>query len=554
MGFTDTEQGVVRTYFDDYLPRAMDTAEKLRGSGGEERYVWTIAAWMLYEYLEQASAEKRTRMEHAIAAEDIAWHAMPFTWNSEMLDRSLIASSLRISAALDQRFGKKTIAGKLTDVPCHTRGLVGPLAEAGVRFLDIGDNGGCKAPQVPFAKTPGAVSGKQLLKTSNPNEATFLSLTAKYGLQEKDARQWLRGAAQDPQPYLFNWRDPEGAEIMVLYHPFGYGSTVAIPGTNIAVSIQVRGDNSGPHSLNEIKACYAWLRTIFPGAQIVPTNLSTIAAALEPLRSGLPVVTKEMGDTWIYGVGSDPGKVARYRELCRLRQEWLSKGSFKSGDCRRLGIDPQAHSVPRAQLGAQCRAISASPGSIRAEGAGRCQGNNAGVQKDGCRLGGETRRHGQGSVCAAFRFAGGSAEAPANAHPKAAGNTKGWRPLRPERRCRERTSLSRWIRQPGRSGDCRTARRAGNGLRCNTSWPASAIKPLRARILAGSTTSTTRSPWDSISASRALRNTLSRAARGSLPCRKRGQEKMRRGIRWWRNCACPRPTQSWLALLAGRND
>ena len=128
VGFTDTEHVVIRTYFDDYLPRAMDTTEKLRGSGGEERYVWTIAAWMLYEYLEQASAEKRARMEHAIAAEDIAWHAMPFTWNSEMLDRSLIASSLRISAALDQRFGKKTLTGKLTDVPCHTRGLVGPLA------------------------------------------------------------------------------------------------------------------------------------------------------------------------------------------------------------------------------------------------------------------------------------------------------------------------------------------------------------------------------------------------------------------------------------------
>ena len=47
VGFTDTEQGVVRTYCEDYLPRAMDTAKTLRESGGEERYVWTIAAWML---------------------------------------------------------------------------------------------------------------------------------------------------------------------------------------------------------------------------------------------------------------------------------------------------------------------------------------------------------------------------------------------------------------------------------------------------------------------------------------------------------------------------
>jgi hypothetical protein len=351
VGFTDTEQGVIRTYFDDYLPRAMDTAATLRGSGGEERYVWTIAAWMLYEYLERASTEKRQRMEQAIAVGDIAWHAMPFTWNSEMLDRSLIASALRISAALDQRFGKKTIAGKLTDVPCHTRGLVGPLAEAGVRFLDIGDNGGCKAPEVPFVKTTVSASAQQLQETFNQNKAKFLSLVAKYGLQEKDARHWLRDAAQDPHPYLFNWRDPEGAEIMVLYHPFGYGSTVAIPGTDIAVSIHVRGDNSGPHSLNEIKASYAWLHTIFPDAQIVPTNLSTIAAALEPLRSGLAVVTKEMGDTWIYGVGSDPGKVARYRELCRLRREWLSKGSFKSGDAVDLAFTRELILAPEHNWG-----------------------------------------------------------------------------------------------------------------------------------------------------------------------------------------------------------
>src|ERR1017187_10052792 len=103
VGFTDTEHGVIRTYFDDYLPRAMDTAETLRRSGGEERYVWTIAAWMLYHYLEQASADKRKRMERAIASGDIAWHALPFTWNSEMLDRSLISSALGISATLDRR-------------------------------------------------------------------------------------------------------------------------------------------------------------------------------------------------------------------------------------------------------------------------------------------------------------------------------------------------------------------------------------------------------------------------------------------------------------------
>jgi hypothetical protein len=269
-------------------------------------------------------------MEQAIGEGDIAWHAMPFTWNSEMLDRSLIVSALKLSAALDQRFGKKTIAGKLTDVPCHTRGLVGPLAEAGVRFLDIGDNGGCKAPDIPYFPAPVSPSAQERRQILGQDKAKLISVLKQYGVQE--------AAEEDSQAYLFNWRDPEGAEIMVLYHPLGYGSTVAIPGTDIAVSIQVRGDNSGPHSLNEIKAHYAWLHAIFPGAKIVSTNLSTIATALEPLRSELPVETKEMGDTWIYGVGSDPGKVARYRELCRLRREWLSNGSLQPGDAIDLAL------------------------------------------------------------------------------------------------------------------------------------------------------------------------------------------------------------------------
>jgi len=351
VGFTDTEHGVLRTYFDNYLPRAMDTAEMLRGSGDEQRYIWTIAAWMMYEYLEQASAEKRKRAEQAIAAGDIAWHALPFTWNSEMLDRSLVASSLKLSAALDQRYGKKTIAGKFTDVPCHSRGIVGPLAEAGIRFLDIGDNGGCKAPEVPFVSVPGAPSEQEFQASLQRDKAKFLSLMGKNDLPENETRRLLRFVAEDSHPYLFNWRDPDGAEIMVLYHPFGYGSAVAIPGTDFAVSIQVRGDNQGPHTLDEIKAISAWLRIVFPGAQVVAANLNTIATALEPLRPKLPVVTQEMGDTWIYGVGSDPGKVARYRELCRLRREWLASGTIKSGDAVDLAMTRKLILAPEHNWG-----------------------------------------------------------------------------------------------------------------------------------------------------------------------------------------------------------
>lgn len=322
IGFTDTERNVLLKYFDEYLPRAMDLAETLRRAGGEERYVWTLASWMIAQYLDQASPQDRRRMEGAIQRGDIAWHAMPFTWQSEMLDRSLIASAFKISADLDQRFGKKTTAGKLTDVPGHTRGLIAPLAEAGIEFLDIGDNPGCRAPDVPFL----------------PAHATTISSV--------DQAEPL-----EPQCHLFNWRNPDGQQVMVLYHPLGYGGTVAIPGTDIAVSIQVAIDNSGPHTEQEVKAYYAALRRRFPDAKIVASNLSSIAYALREQRDRLPIVTQEIGDTWIYGPASDPGKVSRYRELCRLRQEWMADGRFHAGDAVDMAFTSRLILIPEHNWG-----------------------------------------------------------------------------------------------------------------------------------------------------------------------------------------------------------
>ncbi len=281
LGFTDFEYAVIRKYFEDYIPTAIDTARKLQRENADERYVWTLSSWMVYEYLEQASSENRRNMEQALSGGQIAWHAMPFTWESELLDRSLMGTSFGLSKALDQRFGIRTIAGKLTDVPGHTRGLIGPAVEAGIQFIDIGPN--VHSPDVP------------------------------------------------PAPHLFNWRDPEGKQVTVLYHE-AYGGTTVIPGTDVAVAINVRGDNKGPHPVSEIQAYYADLRRQFPNATIVATNLNTVAKAVRPIRDRIPLVTEEIGDTWIYCVGSDPVKMARYRELSRLRLEWLSRGAFQLGD------------------------------------------------------------------------------------------------------------------------------------------------------------------------------------------------------------------------------
>jgi hypothetical protein len=101
-GFIDTQAAVVGKYFTQYFPAAIRVAETMRQEG-TCRYVWTTGSWLLYEYLEQASPEDRRSMEHAIAKGDIAWHALPFSWQTELMDPSMISGSLGLSKSLDRR-------------------------------------------------------------------------------------------------------------------------------------------------------------------------------------------------------------------------------------------------------------------------------------------------------------------------------------------------------------------------------------------------------------------------------------------------------------------
>ena len=284
-GFVDTQAAIVHRYFTEYFPRAMDLASQLRQSGSQ-RYVWTTGSWLLYEYLEQATPEERTRMEKAISMGDIAWHALPFSWQTELMDGSMISGSVGLSRALDQRFGRTTTGAKMTDVPGHTRGLIAPLAAQGVKFLDIGVNDASTLPEVPP---------------------------------------------------LFLWKNPGGSALVVMYH-HGYGGVVPVPDSDLAIAMVVRDDDSGPHTLEEVHETYSTLSARFPNARIVPTNLTEIANAVEPHRGSLPVLTSEIGDTWIHGVASDPLKLARYREVARLRQGWLAEGKFAVGDATDVAL------------------------------------------------------------------------------------------------------------------------------------------------------------------------------------------------------------------------
>lgn len=273
LGFTDYAANVATAYFERFIPQAVALAQRTR-ERGEQRFRWTTGAWLIYEYLERASETERKSMEQAIAAGDILWHALPFTTHTELMDETLFRFGLGYAQQLDWRFGRKTVAAKMTDVPGHTRSMVPLLAEAGIKLLHIGVNPTSSVPEVPP---------------------------------------------------IFLWRDEDsGSDLVVIYHET-YGGVTTIPGSNDALAMVLTGDNEGPPSDAAIAETYRVLQAQMLGADVIASTLDDFAHTLDPVRSQLPVITAEIGDTWIHGAGTDPTKVRHYRELSRLRRSWLAQ-------------------------------------------------------------------------------------------------------------------------------------------------------------------------------------------------------------------------------------
>lgn len=267
LGFTNFARTVKERYMKEYIPNAMRTAREMRGE--KERFIWTTGSWLIEQYLEEG--EHPEWMEDAIRHGEIRWHALPFTTHTELMNPELFRYGLNISRKLDERFGMSTAAAKMTDVPGHTRSMIPLLAGAGVRFLHIGVNPASTRPRVPD---------------------------------------------------LFRWETESGESVVVMYNG-NYGELTEIGESGTAVYFAHTGDNRGPQSAEEIRKVYRKLHERFPEAELVAGTLEDVVEAVEQaVKSGrieLPVVTQEIGDTWIHGTASDPGKVSQYRALLRLK-------------------------------------------------------------------------------------------------------------------------------------------------------------------------------------------------------------------------------------------
>lgn len=276
VGFTDLSSVVTERYINEFIPKAIGLSEKLESEHASERYVWTTGAWLVREYLKQASPEAKARFDRAVERGDIVWNAVPYTVESEVMNRDLFETCLLVSRDLDKKYGKKTIAAKMTDVPGHTRSIISPMSRAGIAMLHVGVNPASPVPSVPE---------------------------------------------------FCLWRDVDGSEIILVYQQ-SYGSESLMPDGKSVISVNFTGDNHGPHTYEQVKAIYADLRKRYPKAELIPSSFNEIAGALQQMKDKLPVVTSEIGDTWIYGYGSSPIRMAKFRALSALYSRWIAEGKI----------------------------------------------------------------------------------------------------------------------------------------------------------------------------------------------------------------------------------
>lgn len=263
IGFTDYAQTVLDDYTNTFIPGALALAEEVN-TPERKRFVWTVGSYLPYYYLKHAAPEAREVFCRAVEKGHIRWHALPCTTHTELMNEKLFDWGLGIAQRLNEDFGLQNIAAKMTDVPGHTIAIVPLLARKGIKYLHIGVNTSSRLPRVPA---------------------------------------------------IFRWQ-LEGQEIIVHYAG-GYGADQALS-TGVALEFFHTNDNMGPPSREALEAFYAKMEAKYPNAHIEAGTLDEFAREVLPLRESFPIITEEIGDTWIHGVATDPIKTSRFRRALEL--------------------------------------------------------------------------------------------------------------------------------------------------------------------------------------------------------------------------------------------
>ena len=290
VGFTGLVGEVLGSYSQLMVPRALEAVRQSEASDPRHPFSWTLPAWLLQRCLHDlGESAVGSELERRVQEGRITWHALPLTTHTELLGLEDLLRGLYFARGLRHRFARAAVAAKMTDVPGHTWILPTLLAAAGVTFLHLGCNPCSTPPDVPR---------------------------------------------------LFHWEGPDGSRVTTMYSQGGYGTPLLPPEDwqlPVWLALQHTSDNVGPQGAAIIPRLLAEVRSRFPRTEVLIGSLDDFAKELSALKPDLPVVRKDLADSWIHGVGSMPAEVA---ELRRIRNKLVQLESSTALRARRDGAGP----------------------------------------------------------------------------------------------------------------------------------------------------------------------------------------------------------------------
>ena len=305
IGYTATVPELMRKYRTTDLTKTFELLDADRDKPEYQRARWTLPAWSMDIVLNGSySRERRVKVDDYVRRRRLLWHAMPYTIETEASDPEEIVRMLAYGSNLSRQYGLDLPRyAKQTDVPEQGWAFATVLANAGVKFLHIGVNGGSKPP-----------------------------------------------AELKKLPLLSWWEGPDGSRILLFYaHEYGWflrARSTPPKGWRYKswLVYHMRGDNLGPMTPADSARILAQVQKENPGVKVRygdPAEFADAIIAEEKKNPTLPVVRGDMPDTWIHGQMSAPIETACHR---RATSELITLGVLDT-TLRTLGI----HAKPVAK-------------------------------------------------------------------------------------------------------------------------------------------------------------------------------------------------------------
>ncbi len=319
IGYTHRVNEIVDYYRTEMIDKALDNLDQSKDMPSEQQFTWTGPGWVMDKVTEDwngQTPERRLRIDQAFRSGRFVTHAMPFTYETDVVSPELLARSYQSSSTVSRKYGLPLSRdAKMTDVPSHSRLLAAALSHGGVKFIHMGCN-------------------------------------------------WPSGSVQYPD--LFWWEGPDGSRVLALYSSiygtctafwpkaFGKGEGREQPGSiginllpppgwphKVWLAIIVTGDNTGPPLAKDLKPMFEEVRQKYPNIKIRMGRMEDFAQAIIDSKADLPIVRAEAPDTWIHGVMCDPGG----QKLARALQPLIPATEALSTQLRYWGLpvsDPSA--------------------------------------------------------------------------------------------------------------------------------------------------------------------------------------------------------------------